>query len=215
MPDTKANRFTGSTPSTDDLVQGFESLPLSIVRANLSKVVDRVAYSGDPVVISKHDQPTAVIVPLSMLAQTRATSQKLADLPIKAEADEPAERVSFEAVEGLRAKELDAVRGQLDEAAQRDDAVDEQNVRAVVCHPYFEQSVENVILRMLARGYDLPEGSNLDPHRSTETSALLRQIGDVIDFGFGKVDVKGSNQRRRPASASESQPLLAPFIGDK
>ena len=157
MPKVSPKEFSRDLPTIGELAKAYEALPFSYVRAHLSEIVERVAYSGDPVMISKHNRPRAAVVPLSTLAQARANLLELArrslEEKVEDEDRETAEKVDFEEVPGLSAEEIQKARHERDAAARDEDRMDEEFIRLIVSHPMFEQSVEIVLIDMLNRGF--------------------------------------------------------------
>lgn len=140
-----------NTPTLGDLEATFETIPLSDARANLSQIVERVAYSGDPVIISKHSHSRIAIVPLDVLARDRARFLTAATAVLESEDldQEPeSEDVAFDQIGGLSAAELDAERKNIDDSARQDDLNVEDIVMKVVTNPIFEERVEGVVTRM-------------------------------------------------------------------
>lgn len=97
-------------PSASDLQTLYKSQSVSDARAQLSQLVEQVAYSGQPVLLSKHDRPRVAIVPLDLLAAYRQSFlEKAAALRAKRAANPPTRSgatIPFEQVEGLSDDEL-------------------------------------------------------------------------------------------------------------
>jgi prevent-host-death family protein len=155
------SELTGSlVPS--ELNRVFEVIPLSEARANLSQVIERVAYSGNPVIISKHDRSRVAVVPLDLLVRDRARFVAAATKALrgKARRDYPAQDdVAFEDIEGLSEQELTAVRADIDASARRDDHVSEETVLEIINSPVFVRGVERVVTKM-ALGIQESEASS-------------------------------------------------------
>jgi prevent-host-death family protein len=141
--DMAAERFT-----VKDMEEIYESLPLSVVRQNLSQIVERVAYTGQPVLIAKHSKARVACVPLTVLAQAMTYFARSAAREEAEAADDRAGDIDFENAPGLAAAELDAKRRELQAKAQAEDAAEEERVRQVTSHPAFAAEVRKVVLRM-------------------------------------------------------------------
>jgi len=101
--------------------------PFSEARANLGQLVERVAYSGGPVLIAKHERARVAVVPLDMLARDEARFRAAAEraLTRRGAARQPAsDEVDFEDVPGLGEADLAAERVKIDLLARNEDVCD-------------------------------------------------------------------------------------------
>jgi prevent-host-death family protein len=141
--DVAAERFT-----VKDMEEIYESLPLSVVRQNLSQIVERVAYTGQPVLIAKHSKARVACVPLTARPLAFNYSAGGGAGGGGGPPDDRAGDIDFENAPGLAAAELDAKRRELQAKAQAEDAAEEERVRQVTSHPAFAAEVRKVVLRM-------------------------------------------------------------------
>ena len=152
MQDAKFGDLGKGLAKVETLEKIYELLPLSQARANLSQLVDRVAYTGQPVLIAKHGTARAACVPLSMLSQSTAQFVAAAERSIEQYVESPAEDhdndVDFEQVPGLGVAELKATRARIDAQSQAEDRLDEAMIQQVISHPRFAAEVQEIILRL-------------------------------------------------------------------
>jgi prevent-host-death family protein len=84
-------------------------------RRNFGKVLNEVAGKGDRIVVEKHGEPVAVVVPVEVYKQWQAARQQYFDTIRKMaeEANVPeeeAERLAVEAVRAVRARRKSAAK---------------------------------------------------------------------------------------------------------
>lgn len=154
---TKRSDVLTDLPSVSELVETFDAMPIAEARADLSRTVERVAISGRPVIVTRHDRPRVAIVPVDMLARDRArflagAARASAEPPGRPQADD----VSFEAVEGLSAGTLREKRRETEADAAAEDAASTGPAAAtgwaveqLFDSPVFERAVARAVGQMM------------------------------------------------------------------
>lgn len=101
-----SDRFD-NLPSADDLKQAYKSQSVSDARAELSQLVEQVAYRGEPVLLTKHDKPRVALVPLALLASHhRDMLERAAAADLEETTAEDDELLPLESLPGFSTEEL-------------------------------------------------------------------------------------------------------------
>lgn len=164
MTDRKSSESGRGPTKIGDLLKIYEVLPLSGVRANLSQIVERVDYTGQPVLISKNGKARVACVPLSVLANSVSHFMDAAERSLARHSEDRdqdrGDDIDFEQIPGLRAADLQATREQFDSKARDEDNDDEDAVRRIVGHPAFVAEIKNVIMSLAAeRALEMAHGT--------------------------------------------------------
>lgn len=178
-----AKRQTHTQPSEplslSELDKIFEVVPLSDARANLSQIVEQVAYSGAPVIISKHDRSRVAVVPLDLLARDRARFVKAATRVLKrreARQESTADDVAVEDIGSISDWMRTFERDKRVTEAREEDRFFEAKIAEIVNHPAFRDEVmrmaTNVALKVEALKVEEFERETPPPRSS------MRQMGE-------------------------------------
>jgi prevent-host-death family protein len=132
----------------------FEVVPLSSARADLSQLVERIAHTGTPVIISRHDRSRVAVVPLDMLARDHARFVAAATATLKrakSGRESESDDVSFEDIEGLRERDLSDARAKAAADARAEDqgsvpTMTEAVISELVKSRIFTTGVERILV---------------------------------------------------------------------